>query len=162
MFNNTYNAYHPSYIKLHKNSYLNSKFNLPPTTYNSHATSYRIMQHHPQSAQNYGAPDRIRTCDPRLRRPVLYPTELRAQFIYCSTSRKVPASHPWSSVSRPKPPVLAFSRHEAALREIPVLTQLSYGRSSYTVPLAAKFLLAILGALYPGQNLLFWRHKPSM
>ena len=25
----------------------------------------------------YGAPDRIRTCDPRLRRAVLYPTELR-------------------------------------------------------------------------------------
>lgn len=25
----------------------------------------------------YGDPDRIRTCDPRLRRPLLYPTELR-------------------------------------------------------------------------------------
>ena len=26
----------------------------------------------------FGAPDRIRTCDPRLRRAVLYPTELQA------------------------------------------------------------------------------------
>ena len=28
--------------------------------------------------QIYGPPDRIRTCDPRLRRPMLYPAELRA------------------------------------------------------------------------------------
>ena len=27
------------------------------------------------------APDRTRTCDPRLRRPVLYPTELRAHTV---------------------------------------------------------------------------------
>ena len=27
---------------------------------------------------NFGPPDRVRTCDPRLRRPMLYPTELRA------------------------------------------------------------------------------------
>src|SRR3954469_346188 len=27
-----------------------------------------------------GAPGRTRTCDPRLRRPVLYPTELRAHM----------------------------------------------------------------------------------
>ena len=26
-----------------------------------------------------GAPDRIRTCDPWLRKPILYPTELRAR-----------------------------------------------------------------------------------
>jgi hypothetical protein len=26
-----------------------------------------------------GAPGRARTCDPRLRRPMLYPTELRAR-----------------------------------------------------------------------------------
>ncbi len=29
----------------------------------------------------FGAPDRIRTCDPCLRRAVLYPTELRAQTV---------------------------------------------------------------------------------
>ena len=30
-----------------------------------------------------GAPGRIRTCDPRLRRPMLYPTELRARSGGC-------------------------------------------------------------------------------
>ena len=30
----------------------------------------------------FGAPYRIRTCDPRFRKPMLYPTELRAQLIY--------------------------------------------------------------------------------
>ena len=29
-----------------------------------------------------GAPGRIRTCDPRLRRPMLYPAELQAQDLY--------------------------------------------------------------------------------
>ena len=33
----------------------------------------------PNDSENIGAPDRTRTCDPRLRRPVLYPTELRAR-----------------------------------------------------------------------------------
>jgi hypothetical protein len=28
--------------------------------------------------KRHGAPGRIRTCDPRIRNPVLYPTELRA------------------------------------------------------------------------------------
>ena len=32
------------------------------------------------SSRECGAPGRTRTCDPRLRRPVLYPTELRAQM----------------------------------------------------------------------------------
>ena len=38
----------------------------------------------------FGAPEWIRTTDPRLRRPVLYPTELRAQsyrIISCNLSR---------------------------------------------------------------------------
>ena len=35
-----------------------------------------------------GAPDRIRTCDLRLRRPTLYPTELRAQWEHASASRQ--------------------------------------------------------------------------
>ena len=30
----------------------------------------------------FGAPYKIRTCDPRFRKPMLYPTELRAQLIY--------------------------------------------------------------------------------
>ncbi len=32
----------------------------------------------PTNSRSYGAPGRIRTYDPRLRRPLLYPTELRA------------------------------------------------------------------------------------
>jgi hypothetical protein len=43
-----------------------------------------------------GAPGRTRTCDPRLRRPVLYPTELRARsfsvirqfvFVLCASKK---------------------------------------------------------------------------
>ena len=30
----------------------------------------------------FGTPYKIRTCDPRFRKPMLYPTELRAQLIY--------------------------------------------------------------------------------
>jgi hypothetical protein len=33
-----------------------------------------------QNLARFGAPGRTRTCDPRLRRPVLYPTELRAHM----------------------------------------------------------------------------------
>ena len=32
-------------------------------------------------AKQNGAPERIRTSDPRLRRPILYPAELRAQCV---------------------------------------------------------------------------------
>jgi hypothetical protein len=39
----------------------------------------RIKPDSPFLAGN-GAPGRTRTCDPRLRRPVLYPTELRAHI----------------------------------------------------------------------------------
>ncbi len=40
--------------------------------------------HHINSLKHwaFGAPGRIRTCDPRLRRPLLYPTELRALACY--------------------------------------------------------------------------------
>ena len=34
-----------------------------------------------------GAPGRIRTCDPRLRRPMLYPTELRASWMTIGRAR---------------------------------------------------------------------------
>jgi hypothetical protein len=33
-----------------------------------------------EQPKNNGAPDRIRTCYPRLRRPMLYPNELQALF----------------------------------------------------------------------------------
>ena len=34
----------------------------------------------------YGAPGRIRTCDPRLRRPMFYPTELLAPAVCAEQS----------------------------------------------------------------------------
>jgi hypothetical protein len=34
-----------------------------------------------RKSANTGAPGRTRTCDPRLRRPVLYPPELRARVV---------------------------------------------------------------------------------
>ena len=40
-----------------------------------------IKQEQHWAASKDGAPGRIRTCDPRLRRPLLYPTELRAQIL---------------------------------------------------------------------------------
>ena len=37
----------------------------------------------PQVPSENGAPDRIRTCGLRLRRPTLYPAELRAHDVDC-------------------------------------------------------------------------------
>lgn len=48
-------------------------------SYSHHWTNLLIRNRSQPVAQtNNGAPGRIRTCDPRLRRPLLYPTELRA------------------------------------------------------------------------------------
>ena len=43
---------------------------------------------HVRRAEADGAPGRTRTCDPRLRRPMLYPTELRAHIGDCSKGRE--------------------------------------------------------------------------
>ena len=40
----------------------------------------------------YGAPGRTRTCDPRLRRPMLYPAELRARITRSGSNQTVDAS----------------------------------------------------------------------
>ena len=70
-----------------------------------------------------GAPDRIRTCDPRLRRAVLYPTELRAHKTDClfgcpATSKpfceRPGGTHAAARLPRPKPVglgVRCFIRH---------------------------------------------------
>src|SRR5687768_8952650 len=50
-------------------------------------------------AKRVGAPGRTRTCDPRLRRPVLYPTELRARALYVTDARRLNAL-PGSAVTR--------------------------------------------------------------
>ena len=59
-----------------------------------------------QLALRVGAPAEIRTRDPRLRRPVLYPTELRARVVgkcQCSKSFVAPPLSPLSD-SCPGPP----------------------------------------------------------
>lgn len=48
------------------------------TTQIRHRERIRQAWEQPKSLKNIGTPYRIRTCDLRLRRPVLYPTELRA------------------------------------------------------------------------------------
>ena len=47
----------------------------------------------------FGAPDRIRTCDTRLRKPVLYPAELRA-LIYPVLARISPRSEKYGLVAK--------------------------------------------------------------
>ena len=54
----------------------------------------------PGDSQNLGAPGRTRTFDPRLRRPVLYPTELRARALH---------------VTRPPEPVGLERRHSGSV-----------------------------------------------
>ena len=49
----------------------------PPAKLPQVVVAVDSYDHLPSPAKN--APDRIRTCDPRFRKPVLYPTELRAQ-----------------------------------------------------------------------------------
>jgi hypothetical protein len=52
-----------------------------------------IVSHLSVGPSKCGAPGRTRTCDPRLRRPVLYPTELRAHANALSRNR-LPNSRP--------------------------------------------------------------------
>ena len=44
------------------------------------------------SGWRVGAPGRIRTCDPRLRRPMLYPTELRARALFSRSYKDRPST----------------------------------------------------------------------
>ena len=48
-----------------------------------------------------GAPGRIRTCDPRLRRPVLYPTELRAHMRWPPWYRNRPTTFLATAAAEP-------------------------------------------------------------
>ena len=60
-------------------------FSPPPTV-----GPYRSLPGTGVRRQEDGAPDRIRTCDLWLRRPTLYPTELRAPG-WCAPARTMPA-----------------------------------------------------------------------
>ena len=46
------------------------------------------VRHLSVGTRKTGAPGRARTCDPRLRRPVLYPTELRAPTIWAARQQQ--------------------------------------------------------------------------
>ena len=65
---------------------------------------YRLSMDCHMDASKSGAPGRTRTCDPRLRRPMLYPPELRARE----------ASILASDRSRPDSPAQAIQRVPAA------------------------------------------------
>ena len=59
------------------------------------AIRYFIQRRFPEDCRGapnreaVGAPGRTRTCDPRLRRPVLYPTELRARVVHVTRATRL-------------------------------------------------------------------------
>ena len=48
---------------------------------NKHQSNKKKVPANAETLINNGAPGTIRTCDTRLRRPLLYPTELQARII---------------------------------------------------------------------------------
>ena len=48
---------------------------------NKHQSNKKKVSANAETLINNGAPGTIRTCDTRLRRPLLYPTELQARII---------------------------------------------------------------------------------
>ena len=73
----------------------------------------------PEDPESVGAPDTIRTCDPCLRRAVLYPTELRARR--CRILHDFVAPPPTRSVPLPRGvrAIIAPCRTPVAARRIP-------------------------------------------
>jgi hypothetical protein len=57
---------------------------LQPPSFGAPGPCSGPLRESPTTARNPGAPDRFRTCYPRLRRPVLYPDELRAPWLRCT------------------------------------------------------------------------------
>jgi hypothetical protein len=57
------------------------------------------------------APGRIRTCDPRFRKPVLYPTELRALLLYPQGHGKTQTLNTFGQTT------LNSTAHQAILQE---------------------------------------------
>ena len=74
----------------------------PPAGLGTAGNAQRALPRFPQAcrasplAQRVGAPGRTRTCDPRLRRPMLYPTELRARVVFSNALRNVRVAEPGS------------------------------------------------------------------
>ncbi len=81
----------------------------------------------PPARHSPGAPGRTRTCDRRLRRPVLCPAELQAQIHHLPSAIN---NLSWCA-RQPSLPWLGARRYEAMFR-FSRLTHLSYGRSYRT------------------------------
>ena len=62
----------------------------------------------------FGAPERIRTADPKLRRLVLYPAELRAQMVHWMGVEPTP-------VARLAPETSAYTNSATSARRINIL-----------------------------------------
>ncbi len=62
----------------------------------------------------FGAPERIRTADPKLRRLVLYPAELRAQMVHWMGLEPTP-------VARLAPETSAYTNSATSARRINIL-----------------------------------------
>jgi hypothetical protein len=101
---------------------------------------YQLSYSHHKTFFKSGAPDRNRTCNPRLRRPVLYPVELRARALAIIPGYKdsVDWSGWWDSNSRPSAP------------KADALTRLRYTptrEANYTTP--QKYRQEVFGAFLP-------------
>ena len=62
-------------------------WNHNPGLYQLSYTHHKTVKNRSPPALQIGAPDRNRTCNRRLRRPVLYPVELRAPILHEQDSR---------------------------------------------------------------------------
>ena len=81
-------------------------------TENQRLDFFRTVKRPPPASSTcrYGAPGRTRTCNLRLRRPLLYPVELRARRSSLTECRKIPADFPVAPPGRvPTRPVLHWS-----------------------------------------------------
>ena len=99
-----------------------------------------------KSAEHRGAPGRNRTCDPRLRRPMLYPTELQARQVVTiqagvvvvelkfSGARSIPAhgrgSTPWTGGAGPRSGLLPEAAEPLFVSSKPCTTVMRRWRAS--------------------------------
>ena len=79
--------------------------------------------------QTFGPPDRIRTCDPRLRRPMLYPAELRAAR---QLSKRGPKRGRGEGIRTPDILLPKQARYRTALRPASSANQHYAGKNNET------------------------------